>query len=152
MIIRDFKYFASIIKQKGRILSLDIGSRNIGIALSDRDQLIATPKLTLKRIKTTECIDFIDNYINENKAVGIVSGIPLDSSENGTNSSQKIMNFLSILDDKIHLPIYLNNEYLTSFEAEHLLIDNMDISYKKTKQIVDKIAASFILQDILDKL
>lgn len=152
MIIRDFRYFISIIKQKGRLLGLDVGSKNIGIALSDRDQVIATPKLTLKRTKTIECVDFIDNYVNENKIVGIVSGIPLNSDKNETNSSQKIMNFLSILDDKIHLPIYLNNEYLTSFEAEHLLIDNMNTNYTKTKKIVDKIAASFILQDILDKL
>ncbi len=152
MIIKNCESFVLIVKQKGRILGLDIGSKNIGIALSDRYQTIATPKLVLKRTKIEECVAFIYNYIIENKVIGIVSGIPLNCDGNKTDSSEKITNFLSILDNKVDLPIYLNNEYLTSFEAENFLIDNMEIKYKKTKQIVDKVAASFILQDVLDKI
>ena len=152
MIIKDIETFATKIGKSGRILGLDIGSKNIGIALSDKGQNIATPKLVLKRKTTISCIEFIDKYAKENNIVGIVSGMPLNSHNYETEFSKKIMNFLIVLEKKTNLPIFLNNEYLTSFDAKDILMNKMNIKYKKTKQIIDKIAASCILQDILDKL
>lgn len=152
MIFENLSDFKEYICKGLRLIGLDIGRNTIGIALSDRNWNLATPKLTIKRKNINNDINTILNYINDNNVCGIVSGLPLNSDKNDTKSSLFIMNFLNILDSQINLPIYLNNEYLTSFVAEDFLIEHMSTKFKKTKKIVDKVAASYILQDVLDNL
>lgn len=152
MIFEDLSDFKEYICKGLRLIGLDIGRNTIGIALSDRDWNLATPKLTIKRKNINNDIKTILYYINDNNVCGIVSGLPLNSNENDTKSSMFIMNFLKILSKQINLPIYLNNEYLTSFVAEDFLTNYMFTDYKKTKEIVDKVAASYILQDVLNNL
>lgn len=152
MIFENLSDFKKYICKGLRLIGLDIGRNTIGIALSDKDWNLATPKLTIKRKNINNDIKTILDYINDNNVCGIISGLPLNLNRKDTKSSLFIMNFLKILDNQINLPIYLNNEYLTSFIAEDFLIEHMSTNYKKTKKIVDKVAASYILQDVLDNL
>ena len=158
MIFEDLREFKQNVKIGKRILGLDLGRKTIGVALSDRDKIIATPRFVIKRKNNEKDIETLYNFILENNIGGVVVGLPLNSKEKETKSSEFVRKFTKILDDKIRqknnkiiMPIFYQNEYLTSFEAEDFLIDTMSTKCEKTKQIVDKVAAHYILQSILDK-
>ncbi len=152
MIFENLIDFKKNIQKNKRLLGLDVGTKTIGVALSDRDKSIATPKFIIKRKSNEKDIQIIDDYIIENNVEGIVVGLPLNSKEEETKSSAFARRFTKMLDEKIKIPIFFQNEYLTSFEAENFLIDEMSTKFKKTKEIVDKVAAHYILQNVLDNL
>ena len=152
MICNNLDDFKNNLKNNKRIIGLDIGKKTIGIALSDRDKNIATPKFIIRRKNIIEDIKILTTYIIDNDVCAIVSGLPLNSKEENINSCNYINKFIDKLDEKINLPILFSNEFLTSFAAEDFLIDEMKTSYKKTKNIVDKVAAAIILQEILNKI
>lgn len=152
MLYKDLKEFKKNIKKNKRIIGIDVGTKTIGVSLSDKDHNIATPKFTIKRKSNEKDIKLLMDYIKENNVCAIVSGIPLNSEEKDTKCSIFIKNFLYILNEKIDIPIYLQNEHLTSFEAENFLIGQMSIKFKKVKKIVDKVASHYILQNVLDSL
>ncbi len=152
MIFENLIDFKKNLHKNKRLLGLDVGTKTIGVALSDRDKNIATPKFIVKRKSNEKDIQIISDYILENSVEGIVVGLPLNSEEEETKSSNFVRKFTKTLDEKIKIPIFFQNEYLTSFEAENFLIDDMSTKFKKTKEIVDKVAAHYILQDVLNRL
>lgn len=152
MIFENLVDFKKNIQNGKRLLGLDVGTKTIGVALSDRDKNIATPKFIVKRKGNEKDIQVLQNYIMENNVDGIAVGLPLNSEGEETKSSIFVRRFTNVLNEKIKIPIFFQNEYLTSFEAENFLIDEMSTKFKKTKQIVDKVAAHYILQSVLDKL
>ncbi len=152
MIFENLIDFKKNLHKNKRLLGLDVGTKTIGVALSDRDKNIATPKFIVKRKSNEKDIQIISDYILENSVEGIVVGLPLNSEEEETKSSNFVRRFVKILDEKIKIPVFFQNEYLTSFEAENFLIDDMSTKFKKTKEIVDKVAAHYILQDVLNRL
>lgn len=147
--IEDFK--KNIIKNK-RIIGLDVGRKTIGVALSDRDKSIATAKFTISRKSTIKDIEILKKYIVENDVCAIVSGLPLNINEEEIKNCNYIKTFINKLDEIVDLPIYFSNEFLTSFDAEDILIDKMNNSFEKTKKLVDKVAASVILQEVLNNI
>lgn len=151
----DMAEFKNKLPKGRRLMGLDIGRNTIGVALSDRDWFIATPKFTLRRTNNLKDVECIVSHITGNGVGGIVAGLPLNSAGEETKSSIFVRQFLKILmqhPNLIDLPLYLHNEYLTSFEAEDFLIDQMATKYEKTRKIVDKVAASYILRDVLELL
>lgn len=150
MIFENLVEFKKNIKDGKRLIGLDLGKKNIGVATSDRDRNVATPRFILKRKGNEKDIETINKFIKENNVGGVVIGLPLNSRENETKSSEFVRNFTKVFDEKVNLPIFLQNEYLSSFEAEDFLIDTMSTKFKKTKEIVDKVAAHYILQSVLD--
>ena len=152
MIFDDFKNFAKQIDVKGRIIGLDVGRKNIGVALSDRDKNIATPKFILKRKSTLKDLQILKKFIEENNVCAIVSGIPLNSNGNEVNNCKYIVDFVKKLDEIVNMPIFFENEFLSSFMVEDMFIDEMGVSYKNTKNVVDKSAAAIILQSTLERL
>ena len=147
--IEDFK--KNIIKNK-RVIGLDVGRKTIGVALSDRDKNIATAKFTISRKSTIKDIEILNKYIIENDVCAIVSGLPLNINEEEIEKCNYIKTFIDKLDEIVNLPIYFSNEFLTSFDAEDILIDKMNNSFEKTKKLVDKVAASVILQEVLNNI
>lgn len=156
MIFNDLEEFKINIQNRKRLLGLDLGKKNIGVAISDRDRNIATPKFVINRKSNEKDTDTIFKYIIDSDVGGIVVGLPLNSYEQETKSSKFVRSFTRFLDEeiskKLFIPIFFQNEYLTSFEAEDFLIDTMSTKYRKTKEIVDKVAAHYILQSVLDRL
>ena len=132
----------------GRLLALDIGTKKIGIAITDENRTFSLPSDTLIRKETSKDIEYIINTINKKKVVGIIVGLPLSFNENETNSSKYIRNFIKNLSTKINIPIFYQDERLTSFEAENLMKNYINI--EKSKKNVDKIAASYILESFLE--
>lgn len=133
---------------KKRILALDVGDVRIGLALSDPMQIIASPLETYTRKNIEADIEYIRNIV-ESKDVGeIVSGLPLSMSGNENEQVKKTKEFIEKLKEVVFVTITLFDERLTSVSAEEMLID-ADVKRKDRKKVIDKIAASIILNDYL---
>ena len=152
MIVNNLEEFKALLKENKRIIGLDIGRKTIGVALSDKDKNIATPKFIVARKSVVKDIDVLVKYIVENNVCAVVAGLPLNSSGEVVECCNYIVKFVEELDKKINLPTFFENEFLSSFVVEDFMIDEMGTRSKKVKGIVDKSAASVILQGVLDKM
>lgn len=150
MIYKTKKDFLLNCKYNTRLVGLDIGTKNIGVALTDRNRILATPKFVLKRKSNEKDIQILLDYFKENLVGGIVVGEPLNSNNEETKCSKFIKSFIEKLQNYTDLPIFFVNEVLTSFQAEDFLINDMGSKCKNVKGIVDKVAASYILEDFLN--
>lgn len=149
MIFNNLDPVNQALPSKGRLMALDVGTKRIGIAISDESRFLATPKLILERQSNLKDFIKIKKFLDDNHVVAIVIGHPLNmdgSRITMTDFSEKFAkNFDDFLENKI--AIFLFEERLTSFEARGIKASS--ISNKKNK-FVDDIAASFILQHFLD--
>lgn len=152
MIYKNNNDYLEILPKKGRILGLDLGSKNIGLAICEDTQNIATPKKILRRKNNNHDFAILLSIIQENHLVAIIFGLPLkmDGSEN--LMVDFVMKFIQIFDEflqnhKINLPLIAYDERLTSFDARYLAKSNS----KKIKSI-DDISAYLILNDFLEYL
>ncbi len=135
----------------GKLLGLDLGSKTIGIAISDGLRLSATPLETIKRKKFSQDAELILKIINENQIVGIVLGLPLNMDASEGSRAQSTRAFARNLGAKINIPICFWDERLSTSAVTKTLI-RADVSRAKRAQVVDKLAASYILQGALDRL
>jgi putative holliday junction resolvase len=152
MIYNQIKEFVNTIKNNGRLAGLDVGTKTIGIAISDKNRNLSTPKITMQRKGNQKDIPLLIKFLEQNQIKGIIVGLPLTKNDKETQMSLFIRKFAENLSKKIELPIYCFDEYLSSFMAEDFMINTIGIKYKKIKKLVDQTAASFILQNFLDKL
>lgn len=134
-----------------RIMALDYGTVRIGIALSDLTQIIANGYENYQRTSLKNDLNHLKQIINENKVGKIVVGLPLNMDGSESSQTLKTKEFIEILRNEIlNIPIEVLDERLTSMVAEKLLI-SADISRAKRKQVIDKMSATIILQDYLDR-
>ena len=132
----------------GRIVALDIGTKRIGIAITDENRIISTPMEVLNTKNIDFDINYLINLFKENKIKGLVIGLPLSFDGKETKMSNYIKNFTEKILLKIDIPIIFQDERLSSFEAEEFLIEK--IGTKKTKNVVDSVSASYILEYFLN--
>jgi putative Holliday junction resolvase len=151
MIFTDFNQVNQALPKSGRLIALDLGTKRIGIALSDETRFLATPKLILNRLSNVQDFAKIKNFIAENSVVAIVIGHPFQmdgSPQPMTEFAEKFAkNFDEFLEGKF--PIFLFEERLSSSEAREF--NSSPLSRKKNK-FIDDIAASVILQHFIDSL
>ena len=151
MIFKNLDQLNQALPSKGRLMALDVGTKRIGVAISDESRFLATPKLILQRLSNQKDFEKIKKFLEENQIVAIVIGRPLAMDGSAipmTEFSEKFaQNFDDFLENK--LPIFLFEERLTSFEARD--VNASGVSRKKNK-FIDDIAASFILQHFLDEV
>jgi putative Holliday junction resolvase len=142
---------ATVIPARRRLLGLDIGTKTIGLALSDGLGLSATPLETLKRGKFTADAEYLLKLIKDRQVGGLVAGLPrnMDGSEGA--SAQRIRDTMSELDRKLALPYALWDERLSTVAVTRTLLE-ADVSRAKRAESVDKLAAAYILQGALDRL
>ncbi|MBO4956712.1 MAG: Holliday junction resolvase RuvX [Rickettsiales bacterium] len=152
MIVNNLEEFKKLLKENRRIIGLDVGRKTIGVALSDKDKNIATPKFIIARKSIIKDVEVLVKYITENDVCAVVSGLPLNSNGEKIEVCNYIVRFVEELNKKINLPIFFENEFLSSFIVEDFMIDEMGTKSRKVKTIVDKSAASVILQDTLNKI
>ena len=133
----------------GRSLGIDFGSKRVGLALSDRSNLIASPYKTLIYVSEKELISQISLIIFENDITIVVLGLPINMKGQDTIQTNKVRNFkdsLSILG----LPIIYEDERLSSISAKNsLILQNVKTGHHKGA--IDRTAAAIILQQYLDK-
>lgn len=144
--------FKNNLPKSKRIAGLDVGRKTIGVALSDRDWNIATAKFIIHRKSNLKDIETLKPFLKENDVGAIVVGLPLNSCGEKIEACSYINSFVEKMNEITNLPIFFSNEFLTSFDAEDILMDKMGNNFKKTKELVDKVAAAVILQEILNSL
>jgi putative Holliday junction resolvase len=133
-----------------RTMGLDIGSHTIGVAISDELGITAQGLKTVKRKSKEEDLKEINTIIKQFEIGKIVVGLP--KNMDGALGKQAEMVFLWIraLKDKIHLPMVTWDERLSTVGASKVLLE-ADLSRKKRKKVIDKLAAVLILQGYLDR-
>lgn len=132
-----------------RILCLDFGEKRIGIALSDELGFTAQGLEVLERKGIVEDMNYIKGIAEKNNANRIVVGLPLNMDGGASEKSIDVLSFVEKLKSALKLPVEVWDERLSSLEANRVLID-ADMSRRKRKKVVDKIAAQIILQSYLD--
>lgn len=139
-----------------RLLALDLGSKTIGLALSDAGQSIATPFKTIKRTKFTRDIELLKEVIDDYQIGGFVLGYPLNMDGSAGPRCDSVRDFAAELIKYPHITgskdpwISLWDERLSTAAVEDFLIDMADMSRGRRKEVVDKLAAQHILQGALD--
>lgn len=132
-----------------RVLGLDIGTVRIGVALSDLERVIATPLTTLPGRDEQAAVSLIVALIKEHEITDIVAGLPLDLDGSTGRAAKRTERFLERLAAKTPVAIHYIDERMTSVQAERTLLD-ADLSRARRKQVIDRVAASLILQTWLD--
>ncbi len=134
-----------------RLLGLDLGSKTIGLALSDVMRRIATPMEIIKRTKFTRDAERLIDIIRQQNVGGLVLGMPLNMDGSEGPRCQSTRQFAKNMTEKIEIPIALWDERLSTVAVTRTLIE-ADASRKRRKDLVDKLAAAYILQGALDKM
>ena len=144
----DFK----IKKESNRpILSLDYGEKRIGIAISDNKCSIALPSEVLERNKTNKDFLYIKDFIEKNDIQAVLIGIPYNMDGSEGEQCKIVKNFSKKLLEFINISIIYWDERLSTLAQEKILI-NKDVSRKKRKKVIAKLAAAYFLQSFLDFL
>lgn len=151
VICDDIDAFAGIVGRSASLMGLDFGTKTIGVAISDRLQTVATPRETIKRRKFGLDADRIDQLIGENEIAGIVLGLPMNMDGSEGPRAQSTRAFARNLSVRIAVPIFFWDERLSTVAAERALLE-ADMSRKKRAVVIDNVAASYILQGVLDRL
>lgn len=133
-----------------RTIGLDVGDKTIGIAVSDPSGLIAQGIKTIRRESLDNDVFEIKKIIDAFKVEEIVVGFPKNMNGTIGAQGQKVINFVEYLKKEIDLPIMLWDERLTTVEVNRMLVENADMRRDKRKKVIDKLAATIILQGYLD--
>ena len=141
----------SHIKKGERLLGLDLGSKTIGIALSDVGLSIATPMETIRRKKFTVDAERLLTIIREQNVGAMVLGLPKNMDGSEGPRCQSTRQFAKNMAEKTDIPICFWDERLSTVAVTRTLLE-ADTSRKRRDQLVDKMAASYILQGVLNNL
>lgn len=134
-----------------KYLGLDLGSRTLGIAISDKTGVIASNFKTIRHMEEYDrLIDDIKTIVLEKEIDAIVLGLPKNMNNTIGDKGSLSMEFKEKLVKELNIPVYLEDERLTTVQAQNLLISN-DTTRKKRKKVVDAVAATIILQSFLDR-
>ncbi len=143
--------FGRLLQGGGRLLSLDLGTKTIGMAISDSSWSVASPVRTLLRTKFTADAEELLAYAEHESVAGIVIGLPLNMDGSEGPRAQSTRAFVRNLSKLTDLPVLFQDERLSTFEAEQALIA-ADTSRAKRAKKIDAVAAGVILQSALDRL
>ncbi|HSO41683.1 MAG TPA: Holliday junction resolvase RuvX [Rhodospirillales bacterium] len=136
----------------GRLLGIDVGSKTLGLALSDVTRTIASPLMTLRRARFREDAAALVRIIAENDVSGLVIGLPVSMDGREGPRCQSVRQFADNLLALVDLPVAFWDERWSTVAVERMLVAEADLSRKRRRDVVDKSAASYILQGVLDFL
>ncbi len=142
----------SALPAAGKLLGLDLGTKTIGVAISDAMRYSATPLETISRTKFTADAARVAELVAENRAAGIVLGLPLNMDGSEGPRAQSTRAFARNLAQKVEVPIVFWDERLSTSAVERMMIDEANLRRDKRAAVVDKLAASYILQGALERL
>ncbi len=143
----------AILPLRGRLLGLDLGTKTIGLAISDSLRTVASPLETIRRKKLRHDVERLQAVIAERQPVGLVLGLPVNMDGSEGPRCQSTRQFArNIAGAGIDLPLAFWDERLSTAAVERFLVEEADLSRAKRAEVVDKMAAAYILQGALDAL
>jgi putative holliday junction resolvase len=151
MICADIADFAAALPPNRAIAGLDLGDKTIGVAMSDLRRSVATPITVIRRVKFTQDATQLLALLVERGAQGIILGLPLNMDGSSGPRVQSTQAFARNLERLTDLPIGFWDERLSTVAAERALLE-ADTSRKRRKEVIDQVAAGYILQGVLDRL
>jgi putative Holliday junction resolvase len=151
MTILDLDQLRARLSPRQRLLGLDLGEKTIGLALSDTTLTVATPLKTLSRGKFKTDAAIIGALVGEHDIGGLIVGLPLNMDGTDGPSAQSARAFGRNFAATSDCPIAMVDERLSTAAVTRTLID-ADASRRRRGQLVDKMAAAYILQSALDRL
>lgn len=131
-----------------RILGIDYGRRRLGLALSDEDEILASPLPFLERCRIDHDLTSLSALIAEKNVERIVLGLPLNMDGSCGEMTNEVLSFAAALRERTRLPVETFDERLTSVEAERVLVQ-ANLSRKRRKGLRDSLSAVLILQGYL---
>ena len=152
MVFQSLSELIKYLPKTSRLLGLDVGRKTIGLAVSDSDMKIATTVGTIRRSKFTKDVKNLDAIITERQVNGLVLGLPISMDGNEGPACQSVRQFAVNLDNLLEIGITFWDERLSTSAVERLLIKEADLSRNRRSEIIDKMAAAYILQGALDSL
>tara|TARA_X000001036_G_scaffold148484_1_gene141173 strand:- start:950 stop:1489 length:540 start_codon:yes stop_codon:yes gene_type:complete len=135
-----------------RLLGLDIGSKTIGLAISDSKFTVAAALNTIQRTKFNEDAEQLEKIIKDRFIGGLVIGLPISMDGQEGPACQSVRQFGTNLLAKFETYITFWDERLSTSAVQRFLINDADITRKRRKKIIDKLAAAYILQGAIDSI
>jgi putative pre-16S rRNA nuclease len=139
-------------KSGARLLGFDVGEKTIGLALSDASFMVATPLETIRRKRFSADAEAIARICAEHRVGGLVIGLPVNMDGSEGPRAQSTRAFARNLEARLGLPYAFWDERLSTAAVERMLVDEADMTRKRRGKVVDKLAASYILQGMLDAM
>jgi putative Holliday junction resolvase len=137
--------------ETGALLGLDLGTKTIGLALSDLRRAIASPLAVIRRTKFQADLVELRQYIEKHRPVALVLGLPVNMDGTEGTRAQATRGFARNIERELGLPIFFWDERLSTAAVTRTLIE-ADASRKRRGVVVDKMAAAYILQGVLDRM
>jgi len=144
------RYFAALPPMRA-LAGLDLGTKTIGVAVSDPFLSVATPLETIRRVTFTRDAEALTAILTHRSVGGIVLGLPMNMDGSEGPRAQSTRAFARNLDRLIDMPILMWDERLSTVAAERALLE-ADTSRKRRAEVIDHVAAGYILQGALDRL
>lgn len=152
LIFTNISDLRDTLKPSERLMGLDVGSKTIGLALSNSDINISVGIDTIRRKKFRDDCETLTKIINNRSVGGLVIGLPLSMDGNEGPACQSIRQFGSNIIQLIPIGITFWDERLSTSAIEKFLIKEVDMTRNKRSEVIDKLAATYILQGALDAL
>ena len=151
MAILTIEELAETLQPAQAIAGLDLGTKTIGLAMSDLSRRFATPRPVIKRVKFTRDAEVLLAFAEKEKVSAFIIGLPINMDGSAGPRAQATRAFVRTMGEKTALPFIFWDERLSTVAAERVLLE-MDVSRAKRAERIDSAAASFILQGALDRL
>ena len=139
------------INNKSRLVGVDMGSKRVGISISDENRKIATPLKTINYENIQVLLDELEKIIHENNIDAMIFGNPKNMDGTEGSSAQSVKDKVKLISEKIKIPIFMWDERLSTVGAFNLS-SQLDVNVTKRVKNIDENAAAFILQGVLDFL
>lgn len=150
-VIREFEDFRAALPANGALIGLDLGTKTIGVAVSDPGRVVASPLETVMRKKFTIDAERLLAVAASRKVVGVLLGLPVNMDGTEGPRAQSTRAFARSLSQLTDSPIGFWDERMSTAAVERMLI-SFDTSRKRRDEVVDKLAAAYILQGALDRM
>ena len=151
MICENVETFAEALPRTGAVAGVDLGTKTIGVEVSDGLRGIASPLTVIRRTKFTADAQALLKIVQDRALVGLVLGLPRNMDGSEGPRAQSTRAFARNLERLTPLPITFWDERLSTVAAERALLEG-DTSRKRRAEVIDQVAAGYILQGALDRL
>jgi putative holliday junction resolvase len=151
MAIRKLADLVTCLAPEGRLLGLDLGTRTIGVALSDTTRMIASPTETIRRTRFARDAERLEALVAEHNVGALIIGLPVNMDGSEGPRCQSARQFAANLLDRMDIDIAFWDERLSTVAVTRAMLE-ADLSRARQRKAVDKMAAAYILQGALDFL